>query len=284
MVWNSAIIGSYEFLMFFADMGTDIHLKSNNGLNCLHIAAGKGHLSLCKALVEKHYFDVHIVDNDGWTALHHSAMSGKYDVVEFFQSMGTNVYIKTNEGLNCLHISARYGHLDLCKRLIEKQKFDVRIVDNDGWTALHHSARSGKYDVLEFFASMETNIHIKTNEGLNCLHISARYGHLDLCKRLIYKHKFDIHMADKYGWTALHESAKNDSYELVTFFANMGADIHLETKNGWNCLKIAGVHENFKLYKALLGKPDFEIYFKDNNRWRTLHHSARSGQCKMVEK
>ena len=213
MVWNSAIIGSYESLMFFADMGADIHLKSNNGLNCLHIAAGKGHLSLCKALVEKHYFDVHIVDNDGWTALHHSAMSGKYDVVEFFASMGTNVYIKTNGGSNCLHISAQHGHLGLCEKLIEKHKFDVHMTDDDGWTALHKSAENGSYELVCFFVDMGADIYVKTNIGWSCLHIAALNGRLNLCKTLVDTYDFDVHFKDNCGWTALHHSAKNGSYD-----------------------------------------------------------------------
>ena len=42
--------GSYELLTCFADIATNIYLVTNDGKNCLHIAAQYGHLSLCKAL------------------------------------------------------------------------------------------------------------------------------------------------------------------------------------------------------------------------------------------
>ena len=35
----SARAGSYELLTYFADTGTDIYLRTNDGSNCLHIAA-----------------------------------------------------------------------------------------------------------------------------------------------------------------------------------------------------------------------------------------------------
>ena len=45
---------------------------------------------------------------------------------------------------------------------------------------------------------------------------------------MIDKHKFDVPMANNYGWTELHKSAQNGSYKLVNCFANMGANITLK--------------------------------------------------------
>ena len=73
--------GNQESVVYFVDLGTDIHLKTNNGLNRLHIAALSGHLSICRTLVEKHKFDIHIADNDGWTALHYSVRNGCYELI-----------------------------------------------------------------------------------------------------------------------------------------------------------------------------------------------------------
>ena len=93
------------------------------------------------------------------------------------------------------------------------------MAGNDGWTPLHYAASSGSYKLVIFFAYMENDIYPETNDGRNCLSIAALGGHLKLCKKLIYKHNFDIHMSDNDNWTALHYSARNGSYELVTYFA-----------------------------------------------------------------
>ena len=95
--------------------------------------------------------------------------------------------------------------------------------DNDGNTFLHCSATNGIYELFSYFADMETDINCKNNLGSNCLHIAAQYGHLNLCKELINKHNFDIHIADNDGCTALHYSASSGNYELLTYFADMGA-------------------------------------------------------------
>ena len=279
---HSARNGSYNLVRFFTDLGADIHLKTNIGENCLHLAAFKGHLPLCKALVEKHKFDVHMTDNDGWTALHHSAASGSYDLFSFFTGLGTDIHLKTKSGRNCLHQAACKGHLPLCKALVEKHKFDVHMTDNDGWTALHHSATNGSYDLLRFFADLGTDIHLKTNIGENCLHLAAFKGHLSLCKELVENHKFDVHMTEKYGCTALHHSAASGSYDLVSFFAGLGTDIHLKTNIGKNCLHLAAFNGHLPLCKALVEKHKFDVHMTDKYGWTALHHSAASGSYDLV--
>ena len=279
---HSARNGRYDLVRFFTDLGTDIHLNTKRGKNCLHIAALKGHLPLCKALVETHKFDVHMADNDGWTALHHSARNGSYDLVRFFIDLGTDIHLETNIGENCLHIAAFNGHLPLCKALVERHKFDVHMADNDGWTALHHSARNGSYDLVRFFTDLGTDIHLNTKSGKNCLHIAALNGHLPLCKALVERHKFDVHMADNDGWTALHHSARNGSYDLVRFFTDLGTDIHLNTKSGKNCLHIAALNGHMPLCKALVETHKFDVHMADNGGWTALHHSARNGSYDLV--
>ena len=45
--------------------------------------------------------------------------------------MGVDIDIKNNYGRNCFHIAAQYGHLDLCKILIDIHNFDIHQNDND---------------------------------------------------------------------------------------------------------------------------------------------------------
>ena len=122
-------------------MGVDIHLKNNNGWNCLHIAALNGHLNLCKILIDKHKFDIHMAENVGLTALHFSAGYGTYELLRYFADMGVDIHLKSNSGLNCLHIATYQGHLNLCKILIDKHNFDIHVATDGGWTALHYSAK-----------------------------------------------------------------------------------------------------------------------------------------------
>ena len=111
--------GRYELIQTCTNMGSDIHLKTNDGKNCLHIAALYGHLNLCEELIDKHKFDVLMTDNDKWAAIQYSAISGSYELVKLFVDIGSDNHLTTNDGKNCLHIAARYGHFHLCKTFLE---------------------------------------------------------------------------------------------------------------------------------------------------------------------
>ena len=165
-------------------------------MNCLHIASCNGHLNLCKILIDKHKFDLHMTDNDEWNPLHFSAKSGSYDLFKFFADKGTDMYLKTIAGFSCLHLAAVYGHSKLCRKLINKHDFDIHLTDNIGFTALHCSAEYGSYELIKSLVDKGTDIHLTTKYGMNCLHIAACNGHLNLCKTLIYEDNFDLHMTD----------------------------------------------------------------------------------------
>ena len=279
----SAINGSYELVKYFLDIGTDIHLKTNDGRNCLHIAAQQGHLNLCKKLIDKHNIDVNMGDNNGLTPLHWSAVNGSYELVKYFVGTGIDIHFKTNDGRNCLHIAAQQGHLNLCHELIDQHNFDVNIDDNDGFTALHWSAVNGSYELVKYFVGTGIDIHLKTNDGRNCLHIAAQVEHLNLCHELIDKHKFDVNMGDSRGWTALHWSAINGSDELVKYFFGKVTDIHLKTNGGRNCLHFAALGGHLNLCKKLIDKHSFDVSMGTNQGYTALHFSAASGSYEVVK-
>ena len=257
--------GSYELFTYFADMGADIYLKDNEGWDCLHIAAIYEHWNFFEILKDKHNFDVYMADKDGWMALHHSARCGSYPSFTYFVDMGADIYLKNNDGQNCLHIAVQHGNLNLCKILKDKHKFDVHMADKVGWTSLHHSAKLGSYNSFTYFVDMGADIYLKDNDGQNCLHITAEYGHLNLCKSLKDKRNFDVHMADKQGWEALHYSALNSSYDLFTYFVDMGADIYLKDNDGRNCLHIPAQYGHLKLCKFLKDKHNFDVHMAKKN-------------------
>ena len=279
----SAQNGSYKLVKFFIDMGIHINLKATDGMNCLHIAADYGHLNLCKMLINEYNVDVQLPENDGWTALHFSAKNGSFEMVKYFINMGIDINLKTKDGLNCLHIAAHYGHLNLCKALINEYNVDVQLPDNDGWTALHFSARNGSYEIVKYFIKMGIDINLETTDGINCLHIAADQGHLNLCKALIKKHNLDLEKPNDDGWTALHYSAKNDSYELVKFFTDMGIDTNLKGTGGMNCLHIAADYGHLNLCKTLINEYNVDVQLPDNNGWTTPHFSARYGSYEIFK-
>ena len=114
----------------------------------LHFAALAGRMNICKMLIEKKKFDVHMTDDEGCTALHNSVLSGSYKLFLYFIDMETDINLKIKDGKNCLHLAALSGNLKLCKLLVEKYEFDVNMADYHGWTALHCSVHNGSYKLV----------------------------------------------------------------------------------------------------------------------------------------
>ena len=269
--------GSYELITYFFDKVSNIHLRTNDGKNCLHIAAMYNHINLCELLVHKHNIDACTTDCNGWTALHCSARCGSYELITFFVDAGNDIHLTNNFGMNCLHIAALYGHFNLCDRLIDEDKFDVCLADNDGWTALHYYAGNGSNALVKHIDDHGWKLYFKDNDDWNYLHIAALGGHLNLCKTLTEGYNFDVHMSEIDGWTALHFSARSGSYELVKYLAARGGDIKLKTNNGHNCLHIAAFYGHLTLCKVLVKEHMFNPNVVDDRGWTALHFSAASG-------
>ena len=132
----SARYGNYELFQFFLDNGSDLSLNTEDGV-CI-IAAGERYLSVCEALLEKVFYDVHKTDDDGWAPLHYSARNGRYDLFQFFCDIGSDPYLKINDGCNYRHITAYEGRLEFCKALLEKFNFKAYMTDEKKVTLLHH--------------------------------------------------------------------------------------------------------------------------------------------------
>ena len=179
--------------------------------------------------------------------------------------MNTDIYLKTKDGCNCLHIGACNGHLSLCKTLIFKHGFDVDVVNNEGWAALHFSARSGSYNLFTYLVNIVRDIRRKTSNGKNCLHIAAGNGYLNLCKMLIEKHYFDPETADYYGWTALHCSANNGSFDLFLYLLQKGCEIYCKTNAMSNVLHLSAYNGHYEICEFVL-KHFIEDYTHNNTR------------------
>ena len=90
-------------------------------------------------------------------------------------------------------------------------------------------------------------------------------------------------MTDDEGWTALHFSTQNGSYELIKFFIDKATDIHLKTKTGVNCLHIAARNGNLDLCKTFIKKHKFDVNVSTNDGWKALHFAAKNGSYELVK-
>ena len=267
----------FELFQYFLKMGSNINRRTRDGKKILHIAVETGHMDLCKTFIDEFNFDIHVTDNSGKSAMHYCAGSGNHQLFHYFVKIGSDINQRTNNGENCLHIAAERGYMDLCKMFLEECNFDINVTDNSGRSALLCCAANGNDQLLQYFIKMGSNIKQRTKYDENCLHVAASRGYMDLCKTLVKKYNFDIHMTNFCGQTALHCCVTNINLELFQYFLKMGSNINQRTRDGKNCLHIAAENGYMDLCKTFIDEFNFDIHVTDNSGKSAMHYCAGSG-------
>ena len=117
---------------------------------------------------------------------------------------------------------------------------------------MHYCAIKGNYQLFEYFVNLGSDINQRKSNGQNCLLLAAEGGYMDLCKRLTKEYKFDIHITDNCGKSALHYCAVKGTYQLFEYFVSLGSDINQRISNGQNCLLLAAEGGYMDLCKRLI--------------------------------
>ena len=73
------------------------------------------------------------------------------------------------DGWTCLIDAASYGHLDICRLLIDKGA-QVEAKDSDGWTPLHSAALRGHVEIVRLLCDRGADVEARDNGGRRPLH------------------------------------------------------------------------------------------------------------------
>ena len=108
----------------------------------------------------------------------------------------------SEDGWTCLMIAARYGHLDICRLLIDKGA-QVTAKDKNGNTPLHCAAYQGHVEIVRLLCDHGADVEARDIRGLTPLHYAACYAHISIVKELIEERNAEINARTDDGWTAL---------------------------------------------------------------------------------
>ncbi|KAF8733377.1 hypothetical protein HU200_014984 [Digitaria exilis] len=166
--------------------------KDAKDQNALHLAAEKGHLEVCRFLVEGSGLDVNSTSADGQTPIFLAANEGEVSVLRYLLDHGGDPAIPDALGFTPLHMAAeraRTGHDHSLKLLLEHGADPNRVC-------------LGVYSPLL----------------MACEACSLE------CVKLLVEAGADLNFIKPYGSSPLIDATKAGSTEIVKFLLDAGAD------------------------------------------------------------
>jgi hypothetical protein len=108
--------------------------SEGDGMTILHYACRGGHVDLVRDLVDRHS-NVHQRSKYGTDALMYASSNNHIPVMEFLLSRGADMTARDNDGTTALGLAALYDKLSACKFLISRGS-DLIVKNNKGTMAL----------------------------------------------------------------------------------------------------------------------------------------------------
>ena len=109
-VMGPAQRGHIGVIRLLVKAGANTNYATIDGENALHLAASKGHSSICTLLVEEGGAAVDGIDSDGNTPLISAALMGLAGTVRELLRLGANPRHKASGNVTALSVATRGGH------------------------------------------------------------------------------------------------------------------------------------------------------------------------------
>jgi len=163
--------------------------------------------------------------NGGMTQLHFFCFKGMTSSVMRMLDM-KSIDVEAREGGRengdtCLLAAAEYGHLEICRLLIDKGA-DIEAKGWEGMTPLHYAAANGHIEIARLLCDHGADIEARSYSGWRPLHFATRYDHISIVKELIEVRNADIN-ARLNGWkTALGLARGRGETNTVAYLVSHG--------------------------------------------------------------
>ena len=152
----AAEAGDLPLVKLLLEEGADVNMERFYRFTALHLAAGNGHTSVVRVLVDVPGINLDIPSMRGDTPLIEAAASGYTNIVQVLVDAGANVnfnYQKSARayfaGQTPLMIAAEHGLTDIVKILLDVPTIELNLVNNEGLNALMLAARNEHSEIVE---------------------------------------------------------------------------------------------------------------------------------------
>jgi len=125
------------------------------------------------------------------------------------------------DGRTCLMTAAEYGHLDICRLLIDKGAH-LEAKDINGWTPLILASWEGHIEIVRLLCDRGADVKARNQDGRRPLHYAARYGHISIVKEFIEVRNAEINARDDDSWTALRYARLFQQAKVIAYLVSHG--------------------------------------------------------------
>ncbi|XP_057659011.1 serine/threonine-protein phosphatase 6 regulatory ankyrin repeat subunit A-like isoform X2 [Diorhabda carinulata] len=214
--------GQSNIVQDLLDSAANKNATNFRGQTPLHIAAASTHGMDCLLVLLIYDVDINYQSLDGRTALHMTAIHGKFMRSKSLIDYGAHIDVPDKNGCTPLHIAAQYGHDILantllnfganplskgsyeCLDLLVSNGANFRLTDNLLRLPIHYAASQGHYQCVFTLVGIGSPVNDVDIEGCTPLHLAAAYDHDSKCVDYLLDHKADRNMKDNRGFTPLH--------------------------------------------------------------------------------
>ena len=225
-------------------------LRKNGGKstieNSIYIAAQYGSIKSIKLHLDRG-LKINEKTKSGLTALHFASQGGQIEAAKLLISKGSDVNAKGKAGQTPLHSAAAYGRTKVVEQLIAEGS-KVNVKDNYGWLPLTLSMRYNNDKTTDLLKKYGANSGAK-----DTIQIATSVGDIDSVKEHLDS-GVDVNEKNKYGWTALIESAYSGRIKIAELLIEKGADVNSKTNQGSTALHVSSSRGYKEIAELLIEK------------------------------
>jgi ankyrin repeat protein len=175
--------GHLTVVLLLLRAGAAVGARSADGEQPLHSAARNGHAKVVRALLD-HGAAIDAAGRCDSTPLIAAAMYGRAATVKLLLSCGADVGAVDDTGRQAIHCAACDGHTPVARQLLDDGA-DLEAEDDHGWRPIHYAANGGHLGTLELLLARRAGVGPQDEQGEQPVHKAVAFGRYPAVELLV---------------------------------------------------------------------------------------------------